>query len=128
MSVISYSNLKIFASLKIKRPYLYLKQEEGVLILSVTSKEKGYFPHKFKLVERCSCLDNEDYEYSFVNLNTKILVPWDKWDFIVKKYGIILTKKNHNCLSSKQKKEPEKALEEYWKRGKRKLVKIILNN
>jgi len=124
---ICYNTFNLFINLRIERPYLYIIQPQWVLVLSVTSREKARFPHKFELELNCSCLDSEDYQDSFVNLNTKFLIPVSKLDFIAKKYRINL-QPAHNCLNRIQLKELLIALEKYWAGSKRKLITVILNN
>src|SRR5205809_7369373 len=98
-NLICYNDFKLFISLRIERPYLYIVQPHGMLVLSITSQEKARYPHKFKLELDCSCLDSEEYENSFANLNTKILIPLNKYAFIAKKYRINL-QNTHNLLES----------------------------
>jgi hypothetical protein len=124
---IGYNTFNLFVNLRIERPYLYIIQSPWVLVLSVTSREKARLPHKFKLELECACLDSKDYENSFVNLNTKLLIPVNKFDLIAKKYRINLSPV-HGCLNQTQLKELLIALETYWSSGKRKLITVILNN
>ncbi|CAG8846322.1 36879_t:CDS:2, partial [Gigaspora margarita] len=53
---------------------------------------------------------SEDYEDSFVNLNTKFLIPVNKFDFIAKKYRLNW-QPTHSCLNRIQLKELLIALE-----------------
>ena len=124
---VSYNNLNLLVNLRIERPYFYIIQSPWILVLTITSKEKARYPHKFKLELDCSCLDSEKYGNSFISLNTKILIPLDKFEFIAQKYGINLDL-THDCLNRVQLAELLRAVEKYWKGGKRKLITVILNN
>jgi len=98
---VGYSNFNLLVNLRVGRPYLYIVQPPWILVLTITSQEKVRYPHKFKLELDCSCLDSEKYKNSFVTLNTKILIPLNKFGFIAKKYGINLDL-THNCLNQVQ--------------------------
>ena len=127
-NIISQVDFNHSTNLRGKRPYLlFLLDNDWILALSVTSQEKASYPHKFELIVRCDCLDSELYENSFVNLNTKILIPIRKILPLVKKYGI-KTNNDHNCLTPEQMKELWMSFEKYWSGGKRKLITIVLNN
>lgn len=124
---INYNDFNHFVNLRGRRPYIYFYHEEWLIVLSITSREKARFPHKFKLELDCDCLDSEKYENSFVNLNTKILILRTRLPMIAKKYGINLNH-SHSCLSPVQLKELLIVINQYWSGGKRKLITIVLNN
>ena len=124
---INYNDFNHFVNLRGQRPYIYLYHEEWLIVFSITSREKACFPHKFKLELDCDCLESAKYEKSFVNLNTKILIPCAKLPMIAKKYEMSLNH-SHSCLNPVQSEELLRAINQYWSGGKRKLITIILNN
>jgi hypothetical protein len=109
---INYNDFNHFVNLRGQRPYIHVYHEEWLLVFSITSQEKVFFPHKFKLELECDCLDSKKYENSFVNLNTKILIPRSRLPIIAKKYGISLNS-SHTCLKPVQLKELLEAINQY---------------